>query len=345
MFWVKIVLALALLRNFQIRVDSVSGFLRVRALFAETTTNLKKNMKKFSRKNWAFTLIELLVVIAIIAILAALLLPALAKAKQKAQRIACTNNLKQVALSFRLSAGDNNDNFPMGFSAAQGGAMEAIGARASLNTQAGNYKPGLTPPDIRGVFSIFLVMSNELSTPKILFCPAEYQNSNPMRTAATSFADTPSGATTLPSGTVPYLNDGNCSYWVGIDAKEVNPQMFLVGDHNMGNQNNGLPPIAASSVASGAPAGQIFGDLASWFQAVGTNYPTGGNVDTWVAWADNMHIRLGNVGLTDGSVSSMNRATLHSALSSSGDINNPALTGKPTYGGAFPSGANRLQFP
>jgi hypothetical protein len=155
------------------------------------------------QRNRALTKIEVVVIVAALAVLVALLLPALAASKRKSSRINCTSNVKQIGIAFRLWEGDNNDKYPMAVSVTNGGAMEWVAA--------GN------------VAACFQVMSNELSTPKILFCPEDTH-----RTYATNFSIGFSGA--------------NISYFVNPDAVETYPQMIMLGDDHLLVNGNPVQP-------------------------------------------------------------------------------------------------------
>jgi hypothetical protein len=206
----------------------------------------------------AWTLVEVLVMIVVVAFLLVtfFLLPE-PKTREKSERIQCVNNLMQIGVAYWVWAGDNNDKYPMQVSVTNGGVMELV-------------NNGDCP-------AAFLVISNELktlNTPKILICPADTN-----RTIATSFRNG--------------LNNSNISYFVGLDADQTNPQMFLSGDDNF--------------AVGGVPA-------ESGLLELSTNTP--------IAWTKARHKFVGNIGLADGSVQKLTTDKLQQALRRTGIATN-----------------------
>jgi len=149
----------------------------------------------------AFTLIEVLVVLAALALLVAMLVPALMKARAKANRISCVSNLKNVGLAFRIFATDNGGAYPWLLSTNRSNDDEIGPGTREFATSAAD------------LWRHFAAVSNELSTPRIGLCYAEKER--------------------RPSRHWTNVSNLNLSYFVGLGASVEQPNSILSGDRNL----------------------------------------------------------------------------------------------------------------
>ena len=248
------------------------------------------------RKVGAFTLIELLVVIAIIGILASMLLPALGKAKAKANRIKCVNNQKQVGTAFRVFASDNGDLYPV---------------QCTGNSYIGTASAPVLLGTAALTWQVFQAMWNELQTPKVLLCPSDRTRATNSRT--TDFAGQ-AGAPNVPAAgaTSTLATAGNqnasVSYAANHNADEARPLGLLVVDRNVGISTSANASTAASYVTSTAIARSSVTSAAIAATVFWTGAP-----------ANAIHDLQGNLAYADGSVQQATATVLQTSMSNAGN--------------------------
>jgi hypothetical protein len=248
-------------------------------------------------------MIELLVVIAAIGILTALMMASASRSRERSNRIKCVGNLKQVSLSLKIFASDHQDRYP--YQHRPPLSVDTPDASLALtNATRGNI-------DLGAAWAHWLVMSNEMGSPKLLMCSG---NQAKRSSIASDWSSKSSWGYLDPAGwrqmkrvshnqdRIDYERkvgyDLSNSYWLSLNADETIPAGVLIGDANL----NWSAPNGDSNRVNPTPAGVQSLDQPTDFAQV--RFVNGRSDPKYYRH----HQDGGNIALTDGSVVQLRNA-------------------------------------
>jgi prepilin-type N-terminal cleavage/methylation domain-containing protein len=245
------------------------------------------------RNRQGFTLIELLVVIAIIAILAAMLLPALARAKERAKRISCANNLRQIGIGMTIYAGDNND-YVVSARVANGPDV-TIGSGKSSSKDTYNQH-ALDAPQA-GLSKGVYLDATQTNTPSVWACPSLGANS-------VAYNST----TTPPQWQVGYQYFGGIYWWYNLaTGSSLSAGIASASPTKLSNARPSWALAADIVCKNPGAAGNPWADVTSPLNLVShqrphAQYPDGANHVTvdgsvnWIKWEKLLQITTFDTG-------------------------------------------------